>query len=152
MFLGEALAWNMALILDNLDWKADAILPIPLSKQRLTERGYNQVDMIAHPLAQIMGWQYLPGALRRARHTVSQVGLGLDARRKNVQGAFIAENRFIEGKTILLVDDVTTTGSTIDSASHALSEAGADKVLALTFAKALPKYGSDFENRLSSHS
>ena len=145
------MAWNLAVFLDNLDWQADLIVPVPLSKQRLAERGYNQVDQIAHPLALIMGWKYYPEALQRARHTGSQVGLGPSQRRKNVQGAFMAEGKLVDGKICLLVDDITTTGSTLDSAAGALMDGGARKVMALTFAKALSKYDSDHEIQSPSH-
>ena len=145
------MAWNLAVYLDNLGWQADFIVPIPLSKQRLAERGYNQVDLIAHPLAYLMGWQYFSGALQRARHTGSQVGLGPSQRRKNVQGAFLAESEGVVGKTCLLVDDTTTTGSTLDSAAGALMDAGAYKVMALTFAKALSRYDPDHEKLSPSH-
>ena len=147
MGLGEALAWDLAKFVDGLGWQADAVLPIPLSEQRIAERGYNQVDLITHPLARIVGWKYAPNALRRIRHTNSQVGLNVDARRKNVFGAFEADVRIVTGKIILLVDDVATTGSTLESASNALMEAGASKVYALTFAKAMPKFGFDFYNK-----
>ena len=149
--LGEALSWNVAHYLDELGWQADSILPIPLSEQRFAERGYNQVDLIAHPLARLVGWKYVPGALHRTRHTSSQVGLGAGERRKNVLGAFQAESRLVAGKTMLLIDDVATTGATIDSASRALVDAGASKVYALTFARAMNNYGSDYVKSLSSH-
>ncbi len=141
--LGEALAWNVAAFLDHLGWQADAVIPIPLSEQRFSERGYNQVDLIAHPLARLMAWQYLPGALDRSRHTRSQVGLDARERRDNVSGAFVAQPQLVKGRTILLMDDVATTGATLDSASRALIEAGAAQVYALTFAKAIQKYGLD---------
>jgi len=149
--LGEALAWNVAVFLDQLGWQADAIAPIPLSEQRLTERGYNQVDLIAHPLARIFSWQYLPRALCRSRHTRSQVGLGVSERRVNVSGAFLANPRLTKGKNILLVDDVATTGATLNSASLALMEAGANKVYALTFAKAMQNHGLDHVRKISAH-
>jgi ComF family protein len=141
--MGEALAVNVAAFLDKLGWQADAITPIPLSEQRFVERGYNQVDLIAHPLARLMRWQYLPGALCRSRNTRSQVGLSAKERRDNVSGAFLAKSQLVTGKTILLVDDVATTGATLDSASSSLIEAGAAKVYALTFAKAVHRYGLD---------
>ena len=147
--LGEALAWNAAVFLDKLGWQADAIAPIPLSRQRFAERGYNQVDLIAHPLARLMRWQYLPGALHRSRHTRSQVGLSANERRDNVSGAFLAKHQLVTGKTVLLVDDVATTGATLDSASRSLIEAGAAKVYALTFAKAIHKYGLDHVEQFS---
>jgi ComF family protein len=147
--LGEALAWNLAVFLDRLGWQADAIVPIPLSEQRLAERGYNQVDLIAHPLARLMRWQYLPGALRRSRHTRSQVGLSASERRENVTGAFLTKDRSVKGKSVLLVDDVATTGATLDSAARSLVGAGASKVYALTFAKAIHKYGLDRVEKIS---
>jgi ComF family protein len=148
--LGEALAWNVAVFLDKLGWQADAITPIPLSEQRFAERGYNQVDLIAHPLARLMRWQYLPGALCRSGHTRSQVGLSAHERHDNVSGAFLAKSQLVKGKTVLLVDDVATTGATLDSASRSLMEGGAAKVYALTFAKAIHKYGLDRVEHFSS--
>jgi ComF family protein len=150
--LGEALAWNAAVFVDKMGWTADAITPIPLSEQRLAERGYNQVDLIAHPLARLMHWQYIPGALRRSRHTRSQVGLSANERRENVSGAFLAKSQLVKGKTILLMDDVATTGATLDSASRSLIDAGAAKVYAFTFAKAIHKYGLDYVEHFSSRS
>lgn len=150
--LGEALAWNAAELIDKLGWMADAVTPIPLSEQRFAERGYNQVDLIAHPLARLMRWQYLPGALHRSRHTRSQVGLSANERRENVSGAFIAKPQLVKGKTILLMDDVATTGATLDSASRSLIDAGAIKVYAFTFAKAIHKYGLDRVEHFSSRS
>lgn len=142
--LGDALALPLADFLQELGWKADIVLPIPLSEQRFTERGYNQVELIAHPLAQLVGWKYSTRALRRIRHTDSQVGLGADARRKNVTGAFVADARLVSGKILLLIDDTTTTGATLDAASRSLLDAGADRVYALTFAKALAKNSLNF--------
>ena len=141
--LGEILAMNAAQYLDTLGWKADVILPIPLSEQRIAERGYNQVNLIAHPLARIIKCKYVPAALRRIKHTHSQVGLNVEERRQNVFGAFQANAQLVKGKTIILMDDVATTGSTLEAASKALMESGASKVYALTFARAMPKVGSD---------
>jgi ComF family protein len=152
MGLGEALAWNIAVFIDELGWQANALIPIPLSEQRFAERGYNQVDTIAHPLARMLKWQYMPDALRRVRHTASQVGLSGTERRKNVLGVFCAEASKVRGKTILLLDDVTTTGATLNSASLSLLDAGAKKIYAITFAKALQRYGDDHEVSLSTRS
>lgn len=135
--LGEALAGNLASFLDHLGWQADVVIPIPLSKQRFAERGYNQVDMIAHPLASLMGWSYSTNVLYRTRHTGSQVKLSVRERAKNVVGAFRAVSGKLDGKTVLLVDDTTTTGATINSASISLLDAGVKRVYALTFAKAV---------------
>jgi len=148
--LGEALAWSVARYLDTLGWQAEVIIPIPLSQQRLRERGYNQAGLIAQPLARIMRWKYLPGALQRARHTRSQVGLKASERRENVKAAFAANAGLLQNKIILLFDDVATTGATLNAASQALIAAGAKQVYALTMAKALDKYGLDRVEHLSS--
>ena len=149
--LGEALAWTVATYLDRLNWQAGVIIPVPLSAQRLQERGYNQVGLIAHPLSRIMRWKYLPGALSRARHTRTQVGLSAEERHENVRGAFVAETKLLYGKTVLLMDDVATTGATLHAASQALITAGAARVYALTVAKALQKYGLDRIEQNSVH-
>lgn len=141
--LGEALAWDVALYLDTLGWQTDAIVPIPLSQQRMRERGYNQSGLIAHPLSCMMQWKYFPNALQRVRHTRSQVGLSAAERRENVQAAFTADPGLVRNKTILLFDDVATTGATLHVASQALLSAGANRVYALTAAKAVQKYGLD---------
>ncbi len=144
--LGEVLAEYMAIYLQKCEWELDCIIPIPLSEQRFRERGYNQVNVIANPLSLMIGWKYLPGALRCIKHTSSQVGLSGGERRNNVLGAFQAKSTMVTGKNILLIDDIATTGATIESASIALMSAGANKVRALTFARAIPKYGYDNHN------
>lgn len=150
--LGEALAWDIAVFLDSLGWRAEAIVPIPLSQQRMRERGYNQAGLIAHPLSRIMRWKYLPDALQRIRHTRSQVGLNAAERCENVQAAFTANPGLAQNKTILLFDDIATTGATLHAASQALLSAGAKRVYALAAAKALQKYGLDQIKKLSPRS
>lgn len=150
--LGESLAWNVAVYLDSLGWQAEIIVPIPLSQQRMRERGYNQSGLIARPLSRIMRWKYLASALQRVRHTRSQVGLSAAERRENVQSAFSANPGLARNKTILLFDDVSTTGATLHAASQALLSAGANRVYALTVAKALQKYGLDQIEQLSPRS
>lgn len=150
--LGEALAWDVALCLDSLGWQAEVIIPIPLSQQRMRERGYNQSGLIARPLSRIMRWKYLPNAIQRVRHTRSQVGLTAAERRENVQAAFTARAGLVQEKTVLVFDDVATTGATLHSASQALLAAGAKRVYALTVAKALSKYGLDQIEQLSPRS
>lgn len=141
--LGEALARQMFPFVQGLGWTVDCLVPVPLGKARLKERGYNQVALVAASLASLMHWQYLPQALKRVRETRSQVGLSAAERRLNVQDAFQAQARLVVGKTVLVMDDVATTGSTLVACATALLEAGAHKVYALTIARALPKYGLD---------
>ena len=141
--LGDALALPLAKYVRVLNWDVEMLVPIPLSSQRLSERGYNQVDLIARPLAMIHQWNYAPGALQRIRSTPSQVGLTAKQRWENVHNAFLANPRLVRNKKVLLMDDVTTTGATLISASRALVEAGACQVYALTAARAISRRGPD---------
>jgi ComF family protein len=142
--LGETLAWPLAEYIETtLGWDIEMIVPIPLSQQRFSERGYNQVALVARPLAMIKNWKYEPKALKRVKHTRSQVGLSTHERQDNVRNAFYADPRIIADKKILLIDDVATTGATLLSASKSLVGAGARDVYALTTARAVSRYGLD---------
>jgi len=101
------------------------VVPVPLDKQRMKERGYNQVGLLGMPLAAIQRWRYSPGALVRTRETRSQVGLSPMKRKENISGAVRADPALVDGKEILLLDDVVTTGATIAAGSEALNNAGA---------------------------
>ena len=87
-------------------WDFDVIIPIPLSRQKLSERGYNQASRLAKPLAAKLGKLYCPNALIRIRETSSQVGLDIRSRLDNVENAFRANSKLIKNKTVLLIDDV----------------------------------------------
>jgi predicted amidophosphoribosyltransferase len=95
------------------------------------------VELVAKPLAYEVGWQYAPTALWKSRETRTQVGLSISQRRENVLDAYQADSEIVKRKSILLMDDVATTGSTIQSCSRALIDAGAQDVYALTIARAL---------------
>jgi len=139
--LGEALSDQMSGFVKQLAWPVDTLVPIPLGKKRLKERGYNQVAMVAVPLSMILEYEYLPTALIRTRETRSQVGLSAVERQENVREAFIADKKKVWGRTILLMDDVSTTGATLSSAAEALYASGAQDVYAITIARALPHHG-----------
>lgn len=138
--MGDAIAAAMLPFVNNLGWQVDMLVPVPLGKHRLRERGYNQVAMIAKPLAMGLGVAYSPRALTRRKETRSQVGLSKDERRGNVQGAFRAAPG-VRGKVVLIIDDVSTTGSTLSSGAEAFYDSGARDVYALTVARALPHHG-----------
>ncbi len=123
--LGEALSGQMSGFVKQLAWPVDTLVPIPLGKKRLKERGYNQVAMVAVPLSMILGYEYLPTVLIRARETRSQVGLSAVERQENVREAFIADKKRVGGRTVMLMDDVSTTGATLSSAAEALYTSGA---------------------------
>ena len=115
---------------------ADIVIPVPLSSGRLKERGYNQAAEIARPIASLLGIAYAPDALVRNRNTgkQSELKLGFD-RYDNVRNAFAVSDAWdVEGLTVILADDVATTGFTMHEASVALYEAGAAKVLCVAFA------------------
>ncbi|MDR3506747.1 MAG: ComF family protein [Caulobacteraceae bacterium] len=118
--------------------EADVIAPVPLHPGRLLRRRYNQAAEIARPLARRTGLTYLPDALRRKRATESQGGKSGSGRRRNVAGAFevpAGRRRQVEGRRILLIDDVLTTGATAEACAKALLRAGAAQVTLATVAR-----------------
>lgn len=131
------LAEMMALIVAAIDWKPDLVMPVPLSEKRKSQRGYNQAAMLAFPLSLKLGLPLNSRDLVRIHETRSQVFLSFNERQENVQGAFLADPKAVKDKTILLVDDVFTTGATINAAAEALVKAGSRQVYAITAAKAL---------------
>ncbi len=140
MSIGDALAAHMLTWVESLPWEYDMLIPIPLGKQRMKERGYNQVGMIAKPLAMALNVHYAPHGLVRKKETRTQVGLTKQQRKENIHQAFSAWQGVAE-KSIVLFDDVATTGATLSSAADALLRAGAKNVYALTVARALPHHG-----------
>ena len=137
MAIGDAIARQMAGFVQALELDVDMLIPIPLGRKRLKERGYNQVALVARPLAYDLGLQYAPQALEKIRDTRSQVGLDVAQRRENVSKAYQAVSTLVDQRSILLMDDVATTGSTIQSSTEALLAAGAREVYAITIARAL---------------
>ncbi len=106
----------------------DRVVPMPLHRARLAERGYNQSYEIARFAAGDLGLPLAPRALRRVRPTTPQVGLDRAARHDNVRGAFAADAAHARGLRIALLDDVVTTASTVEAAARALLDAGARRV------------------------
>lgn len=115
--------------------KADMVLPVPLHKDRLAERSYNQTALIFKPWSEKNGLYWLEKVLVRQRATLPQWELNLAERRKNIKGAFcITRPELIRGKRILLVDDIFTSGVTLDECAKQLKKAGAVHVTALVLA------------------
>ncbi len=112
------------------------VMPIPLSSQRLRERGYNQAGLLARGLAELAGLPYASQGAVRLRHTASQVGLSAAQRRENISGAFRGIAARVAGRAVILVDDVCTTGSTLAACAEALASAGAASVWGFTLARA----------------
>jgi ComF family protein len=127
--LGDLLAPLMG-TLSQWDW----VVPVPLHDQRLRDRGFNQAELLARRLTPDRD-RVVTALIRRMRATPQQVGLDASARRRNVAGAFAVINPgVISGKRIVLVDDVMTTGSTLQQCAIVLLEAGAARVSAVTLA------------------
>lgn len=123
------------------DWPifrdAETIVPIPLHPVRQRQRGYNQAECIARALSHRCGLPVADHAAIRMKATPSQTQLLPDERRKNLESAFHVEKpNAIRGKTVLIVDDVMTTGATVNSLSKALTTCGAREVLVFTIARA----------------
>jgi ComF family protein len=118
---------------------AELIVPVPLHKKRLRWRGYNQAVLLAAVLAKEWRLPVARSALQRTRWTEPQINLAADERQQNVKGAFaVVDPRAVLGRRIILVDDVFTTGSTVEECAKTLKKAGAAEVSIVTVARALP--------------
>ena len=119
--------------------RVNRIIAIPPSSRRLVERGFDHTAHLAAPLAKVLGLErqrrFQPKLLARTRDTPEQAGLDQQARGRNLQGAFVAQPG-AAGQSILLIDDVMTTGSTLREAARALRAKGARTVIALVIARA----------------
>ena len=121
--------------------QADIVVPVPAHAARLRERGYNHAELIAKPLAGSLGLPCRSYLLVRSRPRPNKLRLTLRERWRSVRGAYtIRQGLRVDNLRILLVDDVLTTGATLDACSRALRKAGAAKVVALTVARAVPRW------------
>ena len=113
------------------------IIPVPLHYRKKIQRGYNQSDYIVRGLSKITGIPASFSAIKRVKNTKTQTGLHLPDRKENMKNAFFVKNpKIIEHKSIILVDDVITTGATISECAKMLKAAGADSVYAVSLALA----------------
>ena len=127
MLLGEILSEGIK----TRNWQVDLIVPVPIHPLKKVERGYNQSDYIVKGLSKSLNIPYSTKLIKRTRHTESQTKLKMKARAQNVADAFDVRNpKIINGKNILLVDDIITTGATIQECGRALVKGGAKTVFA----------------------
>lgn len=115
----------------------DLVVPVPLSRQRLNERGFNQSALIAEKLADSFHIEYSRNALHRVRHTERQSTLNMSARTNNVKNAFLADRRVVAGRSILLVDDIFTIGATMSECAKTLLACDALSVIGITLFKSI---------------
>jgi ComF family protein len=134
--LGELLAGKVAV--DSRE-KPAMVLPVPLHRKRLAERGYNQSLEIARSLSE-NGYRLDAGCCQRHKATAAQSDLPAGARKKNVRNAFSVSRR-LEGGCVLLIDDVMTTGATLNELARTLKKAGAERVEAWVIARTGHKNG-----------
>jgi ComF family protein len=139
--LASLLARYLVAAFDYGDWRKiaptiDVVAPTPMDARRQRQRGYNQADLLAAEFARRTRLLYEPHLLRRTRFVRPQVGLNAAQRQENVKDAFVAE-RSLAGRTILLIDDVFTTGATVRACAQAALAADAANVYALVLATPL---------------
>jgi ComF family protein len=116
--------------------QVDMLVPVPLAPGRRRERGYNQSELIAEELSKLICVRSAPAILERTRETPQQVGLPAAERRENVLGAFSCPRpEEVVDRRIAVIDDVATTGATLQACAHALDEAGAAWVVGLAVAR-----------------
>ena len=134
--LGDTLAQPLISLWASNGWSVDIVTAVPAGVARRAERGYNQAALLARPIALSHGTPFRLEALRKSRETRSQVGLNALERLRNVENAFEADSGCVQGKRILLVDDIATSGATVIACTQALTQAGAQQVFVLTLARA----------------
>jgi ComF family protein len=139
--LVEPLAQLLAEHWFQQDTSADVVVAVPLHLRRERQRGYNQSQLLAAEFAVKTGLMLVDGALQRTRATRAQVGLGVEDRWANVHDAFAirdtASSQKLVGRHVLLIDDVCTTGATLESCAQALLRSGTNTVRALTVTRAI---------------
>jgi len=135
--LGEVLSRPMITSLQKLNWSLDIITSVPLGLVRFDERGYNQATLLARPMALCLEVPFSSRVLTRIRETRTQVGLTVKERRENMADAFRADSKLVKGKNILVVDDVVTSGATLNACAKALLDGGASKVYGFSLARAV---------------
>jgi len=133
--MGRALGEK--LLTEGVAGKYDAVIPVPLHRAKYRERGYNQSDFIGEGIQEVTGLSLLQSFLHRTRFTQSQTALDAVERKTNVRGAFsLAKGVEVRGRSFILVDDVITTGATIEACAVVLRENGAQNVFAASAALA----------------
>lgn len=135
--LSQPMGTLMADYLRSICIPGDVLVPVPLHFHRLKERGYNQSELLVHELGKIVGLSVLDNVLYRVKDSSPQVrAVSAVERYQNVEGAFICKSSDkIAGKAVIVIDDVCTSGATLEACANALKAAGATSVWGLTFAR-----------------
>ena len=135
--LSNLLAKPMISVINEMGWEIDLVTAVPMEEKKMIKRGYNQAALLAKPIAWEIGVPFNPQALTKLFPNKPQVGLSEQERLVNVIGVYFSEPEYVEGKTVLVVDDVVTTGSTLNACSAALKGSGALVVYGISLARSL---------------
>ena len=134
--LSETLAELLSDYLIANPLPGEVLVPVPIHRKRLRERGYNQSSLLAHKLGKLASLPVADNSLTRQRHALPQTQTKTVAeRRNNVAGAFTCRDQSLKDRQVLLIDDVATSGATLDACAAALKDAGATSVWGLTLAR-----------------
>lgn len=133
--LAPTLGKLMTTYFEDASFAVEVIIPVPLHPSRVKERGYNQALLLAQELAKETGLPLWEDSLVRATPTPPQIGLTAIRRRENVRDAFLSTDQRLAGKRVLLIDDVCTSGATLEACSVALHKPGAESVWGLVLAR-----------------
>lgn len=141
--VGEPLGQRLHQAINILDWTFDTIIPVPLHETRLKQRRYNQAKIIGDALSKRCNAVMNTTTIYRQRDTRSQVGLTQFERQTNVQDAFLPSDEQLAGKRVLIIDDVRTTGATLNACATAVRAAGATTVYGLSVSRAVHNSNND---------
>lgn len=133
--MAKPLAKLLANYIESSPLSADVFVAVPMHPKRLRKRGYNQPELLVNELSNLTGIPNKTELLIRTKNTTSQVSLTADDRRNNVNGAFQCKDQVFLGKKVLIIDDVCTTGATLNACAIALKEGGAASVWGLTLSR-----------------
>jgi ComF family protein len=137
--MAQPLAELLNAYLEQHPLPADAVIPVPLHRKRLRERGFNQSELLARQLSRQSGLPVLTEGLARGRHTQQQAHLDMQGRQENVRDAFVWCGPTAPPDRVLLLDDVLTTGATIGACAQTLRAAGTREVRALALGRSRPE-------------
>jgi ComF family protein len=136
--LAGPLAGLISDYLDGNPLQGDVLVPVPLHPRRLRERGYNQSELLARELSKLTGLPVINDCLIRQKFVLPQAQThSVQERKRNVKQAFVCKNNTLEHKQVLLIDDVSTSGATLDACASALKSAGAISVWGIVLAREL---------------
>lgn len=134
-YLDKYLAQHIADVYNQFEYNCDLIIPTPISKERFAERKYNQAELLAFYANKQLKLPFYTDILFKHQHNKRQTNLSSFERMENVKGVYRLENAdIVKGKSVLVIDDIITTGSTLDEIAKVLKKAGAKKVEGITLA------------------